>query len=634
MCGIGGFSLSVNENFYKNELDEIISRIDHRGPDDKGFYENQKYSIGLVHTRLSIQDPSSLGHQPMISEDKNIVLVFNGEIYNFIELRSELIKKGVKFKSNSDTEVLLNLYMLEGKEMLTKLNGIFAFAIWDQRSKSLFIARDHFGVKPIYYASLKDRFYFASELKAILPALKENKNLDQHSLQEYMTFLFCPGSGTPFKSIKKLLPGEAMIVFDGKIQKKWKWYLLPIFKNKSKKLMNKEFAIEGIRKHFRTAVSRQMLADVPVGAFLSGGLDSSAVVSYAREQNKDIRCFTIESQGWEKESIISDLPYARRVAKYLKVPLDIVQINPNNIVDDLVRMVKIMDEPIPDPSALNVFYISKLAREQGIKVLLSGAGGDDIFTGYRRHYALMTEHWWDWLPFSAKRFLSDISSKLNQKSLLNRRLAKLFSGATLSGNNRMVNYFHWIKRTDLQKLFSSEFRSTINNEDADSTMIDFLESLPSKTTKLERMLALEQQYFLPDLNLLYTDKMSMAAGVEVRVPFLDKELVEFVHNIPDYLKQNGREGKWILKKALENNLPNDIIYRPKTGFGVPLRSWIRNELRELIEDILSTTNLKNRGIFDPSTVQKLILDNQTGKIDASYTLLSLLCLEIWFKEFL
>ena len=634
MCGFGGYLLSSDEISQKKILPKIISQIIHRGPDDKGLYENNDYKVGLAHTRLSIQDLSSNGHQPMISEDGKVILVYNGELYNFKELRSELEKKGKKFKSYSDTEVLLKLYLVEGHKMLNKLNGIFTFAIWDQRDKTLFIARDNFGVKPLYYMSLNNNFFFASEIKALTPFLKNLKILNLNAINKYITYLWCPGKETPFKFIHKLLPGEALLVTEGKIKKSWKWYYPLVFSNKPKKFMSKENAIINTCNYLREAVNRQMIADVPVGAFLSGGLDSSAVVAFAREQNKNIRCFTIESKDAYEKGDTDDLPYAKKVAKHLNVPLDIVKISSDKMAGDIEKMIKILDEPIADPAALNVFYISELARNNGIKVLLSGAGGDDIFTGYRRHNALMHEHLWRWLPKKMQVFLFNTSSKLNQKNNFLRRINKLFKGANLDGNERIVNYFTWNERNDINQLLTSEFKSKINNSNASSTMIDYLNQIPKNTSKLDRMLSLEQQFFLADHNLIYTDRMSMALGVEVRVPFLDKELVEFAFNIPDQYKQRGTEGKWVLKKALENYLPNDVIYRPKTGFGVPLRRWMRKDLREYLGENLSFQSVKDRGLFNPKAVRKLIEDNDKGKIDASYTLFSLLCIELWCRNFI
>jgi len=633
MCGIGGFLLSSEEFFDSSKLNELLNNINHRGPDDKGIYEDLNHKVGLAHTRLAIQDLSTFGHQPMLSENKKVVIVFNGEIYNFRELRSELLEKSVKFNGTSDTEVLLKLYMQDGNEMLSRLNGIFAFAIWDKRNQSLFLARDNFGVKPLYYNLSNNNFFFSSELKALLPLLKNANNIDHVSLQKYLTYLYCPGKGTPIKSVNKLLPGEAMIVQDGKIKNLWKWYQLPVFKNKIKPKIKKDELINGVRDHLRNAVTRQLVADVPVGAFLSGGVDSSGIVAFAKEKNKDIRCFTIETQGAQDKGFQDDIHYARKVSKYLNVSLDVVQTSSSKMASDIELMVKMLDEPIADPAALNVLYISQLARAQGIKVLLSGAGGDDIFTGYRRHYALMSEHWWTWLPFKLRKVLKTVSSKFNHNNSISRRISKLFSGAHLNQDERMINYFSWIQREDLKRLYSSEFSSSIKHSNSNFEMMRFLKELPPNTSKLDRMLALEQQFFLTDHNLLYTDRMSMAAGVEVRVPFLDKELIEFAYNIPDHFKQKGIHGKWILKKALEGYLPHDVIYRSKTGFGAPLRRWMRYELRELLGDILSKESLQKRNFFNPTAVWKLIHDNDKGKIDASYTLLSLLCIEIWCRNY-
>ncbi len=634
MCGIGGFSLSSKTALSKDILNKILDKIKHRGPDDCGIYEDHNNQIGLVHTRLSIQDLSSLGHQPMLSKNNQIALVFNGEIYNFRELRSELLSEGIKFNGHSDTEVLLNLYIKYGQEMLARLNGIFAFAIWDKRSQNLFLARDNFGIKPLYYNFSKSNFFFGSELKSLTPLFENTKSLDFESIQSYLTYLYCPGKGTPIKTINKLLPGEAMIVHKGKIKSCWKWYRLPFFQKRNKKIITKETAINGVRDHLRKAVNRQMVADVPIGAFLSGGLDSSSIVSFARETNRDIRCFTVEAKGGQEKDTTEDLHYAHKVAKHLNVPLDVVQISSSKMSSDIELMIKTLDEPIADPAALNVLYISQLAREQGIKVLLSGAGGDDLFTGYRRHHALINEHWWTWLPSKLRNVLKSVSSKFNQKNLISRRVTKLFNGANLEGDERLVNYFSWIDRDDLKKLYSKEFTHAIKNSIPNLEMIKFLKDLPSDTSKLNRMLALEQQFFLPDLNLLYTDRMSMATGVEVRVPFLDKELVEFARSIPDHFKHKGKEGKWVLKKALENHLPRDVIYRPKTGFGAPLRKWMQNELRELLSDTLSDERLRNRGLFNPAAVRNLIINNDKGKIDASYTLLSLVCIEIWCRNYI
>jgi asparagine synthase (glutamine-hydrolysing) len=397
--------------------------------------------------------------------------------------------------------------------------------------------------------------------------------------------------------------------------------------------MTQVTAISGVELHLRQAVHRQMMADVPVGAFLSGGLDSSGVVAFARELNPDIKCFTIESDGGQESGMTDDLGYAKQVAIHLNVPLEIVRIDSSKMAADLEEMVFQLDEPLADPAPLNVLYISRLARENGIKVLLSGAGGDDIFSGYRRHLALSSERYWNWLPTSALAGLEKLSAGLDQRVPIFRKLSKLFNGAALDGDARIINYFLWARRDDLYALYTPAFREALNSQSAEMPMVEFLATMPDSATPLDRMLALEQRFFLPDHNLTYTDKMSMAIGVEVRVPFLDLDLVKFASQIPDCFKQQGKHTKWVFKKAMESYLPANVIYRPKTGFGAPLRRWMRHELRELLGDLLSVDSLKRRGLFESTAVHKMIKANDAGQTDASYTLLSLLCIEIWCRAF-
>ena len=628
MCGIIGTS--------GGDLDRVASAnnlLAHRGPDDFGVFIDREAGIGLGHRRLSIVEISPLGHQPMLSAAGDVVMVFNGEIYNFRELRAELIASGHRFRGHSDTEVLLNLYLAQGEAMLSRLNGIFAFAIWDSRRQALLIARDALGVKPLYYAALNGRFAFASEIKALLKLVPEARELDISALHRYLSFLWCPGEGTPLKAVRKIGPGEAMWVRGGQIERRWAWYQLPLFRGVSADL-DKTSALAGTAAHLRQAVQRQMVADVPVGAFLSGGLDSSSIVAFAREVNPEIHCFTIESVDGQEEGATDDLPYARKVAQHLGVPLEVVSINANRMAGDLERMVAQLDEPLADPAPLNVLYISQLARDQGMKVLLSGAGGDDLFTGYRRHRAVQAERYWGWLPHGVRSGLAQVTAGLDQQRAFTRRLSKLFSGAALEGDDRLVEYFRWARESDLFALYTPETRMALGVELAATPMLDFLQPLPDSVGPLDRMLALEQRFFLADHNLTYTDKMSMAVGVEVRVPFLDLELVEFAARIPISLKQRGSEGKWILKKAMEPYLPHEVIYRPKSGFGAPLRRWMQHDLRELLGDLLSVSGLKRRGLFEPAAVQRLIAANDAGKVDASYTLLALLCIEIWCRTYL
>lgn len=631
MCGIVG-SWSVGAPI--GDLSLAIEAITHRGPDGRGEYSDAASGVRLGHVRLAILDLSPTGNQPMLSADGDVALVFNGEIYNFRELRAELEGQGVVFRGHSDTEVLLALYLRDGMSILPRLNGIFALALHDRRSGELLLARDAFGVKPLYYSDGAHGFVFASEIKAMLPLMPaEALTLDPVAIDRYLTFLWCPGEGTPAREVRKLLPGHAMRIKHGHVAQVWAWYQLPARRGITG-TMGEQQSVAAVADGLRTAVHRQLVADVPVGAFLSGGLDSSAIVAFARERVSDLRCFTIESAGSDDAGETDDLPYARRVAAHLGVQLDVVQIDAARMAGDLQAMVIQLDEPLADPAPLNVLYISQLARQHGIKVLLSGAGGDDLFTGYRRHLALRYEGLWSWLPRPARRRLAGLADGLDQRAALGRRMRRLFAHADASADTRLCGYFAWIDQAELRALYSPELRAAVADVRADQPLQDFLDAMPQGPTRLERMLALEQRFFLADHNLAYTDKMSMLAGVEVRVPFLDMDLVELAARIPDRYKQRGRTGKWVLKRAMEPCLPHDVIYRPKTGFGAPLRRWMRHELRELLGDLLSEQSLRQRGLFDPAAVQRLILDNDAGRKDAAYTLLSLLCIEIWCRHFI
>jgi asparagine synthase (glutamine-hydrolysing) len=642
MCGIAGYSVASPSSASSAWLETARRSLSARGPDDTGLFEDPLHGIGLTHTRLAILDITPQGHQPMFSQDGLVSLIFNGEIYNFRELREELRSSGFLFKGNTDTEVLLNLYLSFKRSssahayclssMLNRLNGIFAFALWDAGRQALLLARDSFGVKPLYFQHGVNGLYFSSEIKSLPPS---SSSLDVAALDRYLTFLWCPGTRTPALNVHKLGPGEAMWISHGALQEHFTWYRLPVFRQQYAALttVSHSQVIRGTEEHLRQAVHRQLVADVPVGAFLSGGLDSSSIVAFAREHNPDIRCFTIEVSGSGSDGFSDDLPYAKRVANYLGLSLDVVHVDSSLMAAGLEDMVWQMDEPLADPAALNVLHISRLARQQGIKVLLSGAAGDDLFTGYRRHMALSSERFWRWLPRDLRLQLRELTRQLPTNSPFYRRLRKTFSGAHLEGDARLVHYFRWIDRPDLHALYTPAFRAALGQAQAEDPMLNFLAGLPKDTLPLDRMLALEQRFFLTDHNLTYTDKMSMAAGVEVRVPFLDPHLVDYASRIPSKYKQRGREGKWVLKKAMEPYLPHDVIYRDKSGFGAPLRHWLRFELRDWLHDVLSPDRLQSRGLFDPQAVQRLMVDNELGKIDASYTLLSLASIEIWCKFF-
>jgi asparagine synthase (glutamine-hydrolysing) len=631
MCGIAGFL----GNFGQGLLDEMSSTIAHRGPDDTGTYRDPERGIGLAHRRLSIIDLSPAGHQPMWDTNKRAVIVFNGEIYNYRELRSDLINSGVRFRSHSDTEVLLNLYLRDGESMLSRLNGIFAFAIWDAKTDSLFLARDGLGVKPLYYAQTSKGFLFASEMKALLKDSGVAKDIDPLAVISYLTYLWCPAPHTMLECVKKLEPGHGMRVRGGSIERVWGFYDLPY--QQAVNPISVQDAVNQVQQTLRQAVQRQMVADVPVGAFLSGGLDSGAVVAFAREfaGSARLQCFTIgfNGPGANEEGMTEDLPYAQRLARHLDVDLNTIYVGPE-MVNHLEKMIYHLDEPQADPAPLNVLFISELARSSGIKVLLSGAGGDDIFTGYRRHYALMQEKYWAWMPGSARSRIRRFAERLPLNKPASRRFAKAFRYADLEGDERIASYFYWSPPHLVSRLCKPVLENNDSPHSATSLLISSLARIPTSTPRLNRMLYLESKHFLADHNLNYTDKMSMAAGVEVRVPLLDPDMISLAARLPVGYKQRGRTGKWIFKKAMEPYLPRDVIYRPKTGFGAPLRYWLRNPLRPVVDDVLSKESLQRRGIFDPSEVCNLIAMDRVRKTDGAYTIFALMCVELWCRIFI
>ncbi|MCF8177766.1 MAG: asparagine synthase (glutamine-hydrolyzing) [Sulfuritalea sp.] len=628
MCGILGYSGVFDTLVMRKGLDAIA----HRGPDDSGQFFDEQAGVGLGHVRLSIIELSSLGHQPMVDESATLAIVFNGEIYNFRDLRLQLEAQGTIFRGHSDTEVLLALYKAHGEAMLPLLNGIFAFAIFDRVAQTIFLACDAMAVKPLYFATVSKGFVFASELKALVAVNSETESLDILALYRTLGFLWSPGGATPLSGKTRLGPGEALLVTAGRILRRWSW--APSSWGGAPIVLDAEEAVRKVQTTLRNAVHRQLVADVPVGAFLSGGLDSSAVVAMAREVSPEIECFTIDTGEVRDTGVTDDLPYARQVAKHLGVKLHEIRVDSLRMAESIERMVIQLDEPLADPAPLNVLYISQLARDHGIKVLLSGAGGDDLFTGYRRHRALMLEPYWSWLPSSMRQALSYIAGYIPKQRAMGRRFAKAFTHAGLPAEKRLVGYFLWSDPSLVLGLFMPEHRAVLAGEVMTAPMEDYVHSLPHELSPLQRMLALEQRFFLPDHNLLYTDKMSMAVGVEVRVPFLDNDLVQLANMLPSKFKQRGAEGKWVLKKAMEPFLPRNVIYRPKTGFGAPLRHWLRYELREWVGDILSPQTLRRRGLFDPKAVAALVAADRAGHIDAAYTILGLVCIEIWCREYI
>ncbi len=627
MCGIvGGIGL---DNWDESK---ILSFVAHRGPDSIGFYKDSHVFLG--HTRLSIQDISENGNQPMFSDDGRYVIIFNGEIYNHLELREHL-KNEYHFKSTGDTETVLYAFIKYGPDCLNKLNGIFALAIYDIQEKKIFIARDQLGVKPLYLYKDENKFLFSSELKTFL-AFNINKSLEPKALNNYLSFLWSPGELVPFSHVKKLLPGCFLQfkVDDFANIKPIVYHQIKfngIYSKLSEKLL-----IEQLDQYLTKAVQRQMLSDVPVGFFLSGGLDSSLIVAIAKKlyPEKKFPCFTIDIGDWSggSENFANDLFYAKKVAELLDVELNIVKAD-TNILNHFDEMIWHLDEPQADAAPLNVLKIAKLAREKGIKVLLGGAGGDDIFSGYRRHQAVSLEKYFQFIPTGVGRFIKNTINFLPNTSTFVRRLRKIASNLDKSTLQRMSGYFNWLPIEKVHSLFSNEWQEKLKNYNPNLYLEHLSNDIPGDKSLLNQILYWEIKSFLVDHNLNYTDKMAMAVGVEARVPFLDTELVEFSLTIPPALKMKNGEAKYILKKVAERYLPKEIIYRPKTGFGAPVRKWITSDMDEMIKERLSINNINRRGIFNPDKVWDLIEANKIGEVDASYSIWAILAIDSWITQF-
>jgi asparagine synthase (glutamine-hydrolysing) len=654
MCGIVGFQ----GTFAPELLRQMIRTVAHRGPDGEGLeilaLDGQP-PTGLGHRRLAIIDLSPAGRQPMtVRADSaggmrtGLTLTYNGEIYNYRELRAELIDDGHCFVTATDSEVLLHLYERDGLGMLTRLNGMFAFAIHDAREDgrpdgvtrgTLFLARDQLGVKPLYYAETADGFLFGSEMKALIKHPGLSRAIDPIALHQMLAYLWTPAPRTMLAGVRKLEPGSALLVQQGRVRRRWTYYTVPydgIIDVRPAKLVRSDLA-----EHLATAVHRQLVADVPVGAFLSGGLDSSAVVAMMRRARPDSRitCFSIGfAEGLDAEGNPADLPYARRVAQHLGIDLQEVTLEPSAI-GRLEEMVALLDEPQADPAPINALLIAERARQLGIPVLLSGAGGDDLFSGYRRHWALSFERRWTWLPRPLRALMQRVASAqangrgLRQSTVALRRLSKMFAFAGEDPERRLVAYFWWSTEQLRRALYSPEFAALLANVDTAQPLLDSLRQVPRARDPLQQMLFLESRHFLPDHNLNYTDRAGMAVGVEIRVPLLDLDLVRFATRVPSNLKQQGSVGKAVFKQAMEPYLPHDVIYRTKSGFGAPLRRWLHRELRPLVADTLDARVIRQRGFFDPRAVNHLRELDESGAVDAGYTIFALMCFELWCRKF-
>jgi asparagine synthase (glutamine-hydrolysing) len=628
MCGICGTFGRADER----ELGLMTDAMAHRGPDGRGVVTFPgDPPAGLGHRRLAILDPTPAGAQPMSFADRWWI-TYNGELYNFRELRSELETVGERFTSNCDTEVLLRLFALEGPAMLERLNGIFAFAVWDDRDKKLFLARDRLGVKPLYLARADGMFGFSSELRSLLPLLGE-VSLDEPALTDYLTLLWVPDPRTAFRGIEKLPPGHyAWVDRDGmKTRQYWDLSFAP------EERPEREW-VDAVAETVTESVRRQMVSDVPLGAFLSGGVDSSAIVAGMSSAGERISTYTIgfALEDLRHEIVPDDVVHARNVATLFDTDSTERILEPD-VLDLLPKAVWHLEEPVADPAAISTFLICRAARER-MPVMLSGMGGDEMFAGYPRYLAYRISRMLDRLPTGllrlGERSLSAVARPGRPGRLRGprRNLWKFMRASGLPPLERYLSFSSYYTGGELHSLLTSEVEAVIGDYDPLAWHRGYLESA-SGLDELSRLLYLDAKTFLPCLNLTYTDKMSMAASVEVRVPLLDDELVALAARIPSSLKLHGTRRKYVFKKSQERVLPRKIVWRRKAGFGAPVRAWLNGELAPMVSDLLSEETVSRRGLVDPAAVRRLREENASGSADWSLHLYALLTLELWHQTF-
>lgn len=631
MCGICGVVGQPDEQLIKN----MLARIAHRGPDDEGIYVSETSSaarVGLGHRRLSIIDLSPAGHEPMPDSSGQIWLTFNGEIYNFKPLRRELESRGHRFRSESDAEVIIYAYLEWGRECLTRLNGMFAFAIWDARDESLLLARDRLGIKPLYYADTPAGFAFASEIKALLAIPEFNRAVDLSALDQFMTFLWTPDPKTVFRGVQKLPPAHGLVYRDRRAEVFEYW---DVSFNEDDSLSEAEW-VERLREQIARSVSGQMIADVPLGAFLSGGLDSSTIIALmtgATTQKISTYTFGFKQEDLRYDILEDDVKYARVVGREFQTDYHEKYLEPE-VIELLPKLVYHMDEPVADPAIITSYLICRAARER-LTVLISGMGGDEVFAGYPRHAAVKIAEAYNLIPsFLSRPVVAALpGSKPGRFTALFRNTKKLARSAALPERERYLGFGTYFSEAEKRALYAGELKEAARSFSAYEQHDRYFDRVKGEDF-INQMLYVDLKTFLPCLNLTYTDKTSMAASMEVRVPFLDHELVEVAARIPARLKLKGLTGKYILKRAAEQWLPREIIYRKKAGFSAPVRAWLARDLRPMVEDLLSESNIKLRGYFNYQSVRRLIDENLSGREDNNLKIFQLLTLELWHRAFI
>jgi asparagine synthase (glutamine-hydrolysing) len=627
MCGIAGCYQQADGHKLTGIM---IDRIAHRGPDASGIWthEDERVSIHLGHLRLSIIDLSTAADQPITKH--GLTIVWNGELYNYKEIRAELAGRGVSFSTTSDTEVALEAWRAWGPDALPRFRGMFAFALADEKTGELFLARDPFGIKPMFYLQRGRGALFASELKALTAAVGPELRIEPGALVASMLYYWVPEQFCAIEGVHKLPAGSwARLRPDGRIQVQQYWNVADVARDAA------AGPAPDLARVIEESVTAHLVADVPVSSFLSGGLDSSIITVLAHRAAQEIDAYTITFRPEDQrlEAMPDDAIYARKVAAQYGVKLHEIEISPD-IVDMLPRIVDALDEPIGDPAAINTLLMCQAARERGVKVILSGMGADELFGGYRKHRACLMASRYSRLPGPARagvRFAVDRAPvSVGGRGLRYARWAKRFlTFAELPEEPRFRRSYTLYDPDDLAGLLSPDLRGQVDRV-VDSHREIYTDN--ELDDEVNRMCLADTRLFLPGLNLSYSDRSSMAASVEIRVPFVDPVVAQAAFAIPGRDKIRNGQGKLALKQAAQAWLPKEIIYRPKASFSAPLRAWVRNDLRDVINDVLVNGELTGAGMIQPTALKRLIEAERAGREDNAKQIWQLLSMELWYRN--
>lgn len=620
MCGICGVIHRKKEHPVQfADVKKMCDVIKHRGPDDEGQYVQN--NVGLGMRRLSIIDLST-GHQPIFNEDRSMAIVFNGEIYNHKGIRKELESKGHVFTTNTDTEAIIHAYEEWGVDCVQKLNGMFGFAIWDGRQERLFLARDRIGIKPLYYYVDENQLAFGSELKSIVQLDSVPREIEAKALDTFLTFEYIPSPYSIFKNIFKLPPGHWMLYENGdtKIQQYWKL----TFQRASASTTELERQLDEL---LEDAVNIRLMSDVPLGAFLSGGLDSSSIVAMmCRRQKERVKSFSI---GFD-EATYNELPYARAIAERFKTEHfeEIITPDAARLTEKILWM---LDEPFGDFSVFPTYLVSEMARKN-VTVVLSGDGGDELLAGYDTYIAQGVARRYAKLPaFLRKMAIEPIVNALpptdKKKGFINKS-KRFVEGARLADHLQHVRWMIFLQRAEKDLLYSPDFSRSLNGYDSHGFIEEYFSQVTSNDP-LDQMEYVDIKSYLVDDILVKVDRMSMASSLEARVPFLDHRFVEFAATIPSELRLNGKRTKHILKTSLQHELPMTIIERGKEGFSIPIKNWVKNELKPMMMSALSEQNVKDKGFFDPQFVNRLVDEHLKGRENHSHRIWALMVFHMW-----